>query len=74
VIWLIKRNEMPFVEDQGKESLNFQITMTIPWNNLHFPSFALIGIPFLIIVWLVTFILTSSGRSRRTMGLPTAIH
>ncbi|MDX1518883.1 MAG: DUF4870 domain-containing protein [Gammaproteobacteria bacterium] len=29
VIWLIKREEMPFVDDQGKESLNFQITMML---------------------------------------------
>lgn len=29
VIWLIKRHEYPFVEEQGKESLNFQISMTI---------------------------------------------
>lgn len=29
VIWLIKKDEIPFVNDQGKESLNFQITMLI---------------------------------------------
>lgn len=29
IIWLVKRNELPFVDDQGKESLNFQISMTI---------------------------------------------
>jgi len=29
VIWLIKRNDHPFVDDQGKESLNFQISMSI---------------------------------------------
>ena len=29
VIWLLKREEMPFVDDQGKESLNFQITILI---------------------------------------------
>ena len=29
VIWLIKKNESPFVDEQGKESLNFQISMTI---------------------------------------------
>ena len=29
VIWLIKKDEMPFVEDQGKESLNFQISVSI---------------------------------------------
>ena len=29
VIWQIKKNEMPFVDDQGKEALNFQITVII---------------------------------------------
>ncbi|MBN1521738.1 MAG: DUF4870 domain-containing protein [Candidatus Aureabacteria bacterium] len=29
IIWLIKKNEIPFVDDQGKESLNFQISMFI---------------------------------------------
>ena len=29
VCWLIKKDEFPFVDDHGKESLNFQITLTI---------------------------------------------
>jgi uncharacterized Tic20 family protein len=29
IIWLIKKNDSPFVDDQGKESLNFQITVLI---------------------------------------------
>lgn len=29
VIWLIKRDEMTFVDDQAKEALNFNISMTI---------------------------------------------
>ncbi len=29
VIWLIKKDQFPLVEDQGKEALNFQISMTI---------------------------------------------
>ncbi|HII06280.1 MAG TPA: DUF4870 domain-containing protein [Methanotrichaceae archaeon] len=31
VVWLIKRNEFPFVDDQGKEALNFQLSMTLYW-------------------------------------------
>ncbi|MGI9666925.1 MAG: DUF4870 domain-containing protein [Acidimicrobiia bacterium] len=27
VIWLIKRNDDPFVEDQSREALNFQLTL-----------------------------------------------
>jgi uncharacterized Tic20 family protein len=29
IIWLIKKDEFAFVDEQGKESLNFQISMTI---------------------------------------------
>ena len=29
IVWLIKKQEMPLVDDQGKESLNFQITVAI---------------------------------------------
>jgi uncharacterized Tic20 family protein len=29
VIWLLKRDQMPFVADQGKETINFQITVLL---------------------------------------------
>lgn len=29
VVWLIKKDTMPFVNDQGKEALNFHITLII---------------------------------------------
>jgi uncharacterized protein len=29
VVWLMKKDQLPFVNDQGKESMNFQITVTI---------------------------------------------
>lgn len=29
IIWLVKKQDMSFVDDQGKESLNFQITVII---------------------------------------------
>ena len=29
VVWLIKKDEMPIVNEYGKESLNFQISMSI---------------------------------------------
>ncbi|MCB1077178.1 MAG: DUF4870 domain-containing protein [Verrucomicrobiae bacterium] len=29
VIWLIKKEESPFVSDQGREALNFQLTLLI---------------------------------------------
>ncbi|MEN6371601.1 MAG: DUF4870 domain-containing protein [Armatimonadota bacterium] len=29
IVWLIKKDQYPFVNDQGKESLNFQISILI---------------------------------------------
>ncbi|MDZ4783935.1 MAG: DUF4870 domain-containing protein [Planctomycetia bacterium] len=29
VVWLVSREKHPFIDDQGKESLNFQITLTL---------------------------------------------
>jgi uncharacterized Tic20 family protein len=29
VLWLIKKDDDPFIDQQGKEALNFQITVTI---------------------------------------------
>jgi hypothetical protein len=31
IIWLIKKDEDPFINNQGKEALNFQITVAIAW-------------------------------------------
>lgn len=29
ILWLVNKDKMPFVNDQGKESVNFQISITI---------------------------------------------
>ncbi len=29
VVWLMKKDQSPFIDDQGKEALNFQLTMLI---------------------------------------------
>ena len=29
IIWILKKDQMPFVDDQGKESLNFQINILL---------------------------------------------
>ncbi len=50
VIWMIKRDEMPFVEDQGKESLNFQITMMLATIVSALLMFVLIGFVLIFVV------------------------
>ena len=57
VVWLIKREDHPFVDEQGKESLNFQITMMIAMLLCIPLCFVLIGLFLLPIIILTTVIL-----------------
>lgn len=60
VIWQIKKAEFPFVDDQGKEALNFQITVLIAVLVCIVLSFVLIGmllLPVVGIAWLVLTIM-----------------
>lgn len=58
LIWLLKKETMPFVDDQGKEALNFQITVTIALLVCIVLMFVLIGLLLLPLVGLAALILT----------------
>ena len=58
IIWLMKRDTDPFVDAQGKESLNFQISITIYVMISIFLILVLVGILFLIVVPVAALILT----------------
>ncbi len=51
-VWLIKKDQIPFVDDQAKESLNFQINLTIYALAAGLLCIVLIGIPILIGVFI----------------------
>ncbi len=57
IVWLIKKEEYPFVDDQGKESLNFQISVSLYGLVFGVMILVLIGIPLLIGLFFFTFIL-----------------
>ena len=67
IIWLIKKDQSPFVDEQGKEALNFQITMMIAIVGSWILMFVLIGmllLPLLLIANLVFCILAAVAVSR----------
>jgi hypothetical protein len=57
VVWLIKKDQMPFVDDQGKESLNFQISVTIYLLVSFVLIFVVIGIFLLIAVGIFSLVM-----------------
>ena len=70
VMWLVKKDTMPFVNDQGKEALNFNITMAIAAIVCWILIFILIGIlllPLLVIFWLVFVIIATIKANEGTV-------
>ena len=61
VVWLIKKDEYELVDREGKLALNFQISWAIYLAAAIFLSFFLIGIPILIILGILQFVLTIVG-------------
>ncbi len=57
VIWLIKKDESPFVEANAKESLNFQLTMLIAYAICWILVFVIIGAFFFGVIWVLNLIL-----------------
>jgi uncharacterized Tic20 family protein len=49
IIWLVKKDSMPFVNDQAKEALNFNITIAIIFVILTILGVATLGVGFLLI-------------------------
>ena len=50
IVWMIKGKQSPLVDDQGKEAVNFGITMTIFYAVLTVGVFLWIGLPVLLMV------------------------
>jgi len=69
IIWLIKKEEYPFVDEQGKEALNFQISITIYTLAAGLLSIILIGIPILIALFFFDFIVVVIASIKANDGI-----
>jgi uncharacterized Tic20 family protein len=67
-IWLIKRKDHPFIDEQGKESLNFQISMTIYGMLSSMLIFVIIGIFLLIAIAVLDVVLVIIAAVRASEG------
>jgi uncharacterized protein len=72
IVWLLKRDMSPEIDANGKESLNFQISMLIYDAIAAILCIVLIGIPILIALWvlntvfvIIASIKTSEGKTYR---------
>ncbi len=70
VIWLIKKDMYPFVDDQGKESINFQISLTIYALVAGALTIIVIGIPLLVAVGIFGLVEIILAAIRANEGAP----
>ena len=68
-VWLVKRNECPFVDDQGKESLNFQISMLIYHLIAAIGILCVVGIPVLICLSIANIVLVIMASIQANNGV-----
>ena len=75
VIWLMKRETMPFVNDQGKEALNFAITVSIVCAALLLLTImslgiaALLTIPLMLVVGIGSLVLVIMAAIKANEGI-----
>ncbi len=70
IIWLIKRDEFPFVNDQGKESLNFQISFLIYSAVAGVLTLLLIGFVLLATIGIFCLIMIILASVKANEGVP----
>jgi uncharacterized Tic20 family protein len=67
VIWLVKKDTMPFVAEHAREALNFNITVALIGLVCALLTFVLIGfllLPALLIAWVVLTVMAGVAASK----------
>ena len=68
VVWLVKKDSSSFVDEQGKEAVNAQISVTIYGAVAVALCFVLIGIPLLAGLYIANFVLVIVAASAANEG------
>ncbi|WP_443695095.1 DUF4870 domain-containing protein [Pseudomonas sp.] len=68
ILWQIKKDMDPLIDDQGKEALNFQITVAIAWLVCMVLGFVVIGFLLMLILVVAALVLTIIGGIKANNG------
>jgi uncharacterized protein len=69
VVWSIKKDQYPLVDHQGREAINFQISMLVYFLAGFVLIFVLIGIPLLIALFFFSIIMTVVAAIKANEGV-----
>lgn len=68
IIWLVKKDESPFVDQEGKEALNFQIFIALCYIVSSILILILIGTLLIFLVWILNLIFCIMGTIKASNG------
>jgi uncharacterized Tic20 family protein len=69
ILWQVKKDMDPFIDDQGKEALNFQITVTIAWLVCFVLGFVVVGFVLMTVLVIGAVVLTIIAGIKANKGV-----
>lgn len=69
ILWQMKKEKDAFIDDQGKEALNFQITVAIAWIACIVLAFTIVGFFLMFALAIATIVLTIIGSIKANKGI-----
>ena len=67
-VWLTRRDQDPFIDQAGREALNFGISIAVYGSLLLVAALMLVGIPFLIVGVVAWVVLASLAAAKASQG------
>ena len=69
IVWLARRDTSAFVEAEAREALNFNISVSLGWIVCGLLTFALIGIPVGVVLFLCWLVMTIIAAVKASEGV-----
>ncbi|MGY2216666.1 DUF4870 domain-containing protein [Pseudomonas sp. SDO558_S425] len=69
ILWQVKKDADPFIDDQGKEALNFQITVGIAWAVCFLLGFIVIGFVLMTVLVIGAVVMTIIAGIKANKGV-----
>ena len=69
ILWQVKKDMDPLIDDQGKEALNFQLTVAIAWLVCFVLGFVVIGFLLMVVLVIAALVLTIIGGVKANKGI-----
>jgi uncharacterized Tic20 family protein len=70
VVWLLKKHQHPFINEHGREAVNFQITMVVAALVSLVLTFVVIGFLLLIVIGISVVVFPVIGAIQASKGEP----